>query len=308
MNIAVLLPCYNEAASIADVVKAFRDVLPMAIVYVYDNNSTDTTCAEALKAGAIVRTEPLQGKGHVVRRMFSDIEADIYIMADGDGTYHTVDAPEMISCLQRNHLDMVVGARVAQEQQAYPLGHAFGNRLFNWIVALLFGNRFQDIFSGYRVFSRRFVKSFPALSHGFDIETELSIHSLELNLPTREVPSAYGKRQEGSLSKLRTLTDGWRISKRILFLLTQIKPLFLFCTVAALLMGITTFLSYPIITHYLETGLVPRLPTAVLVTGLTILSLMSLVCGLILNNVSHARREMKRLFYLSIPAQHFEGV
>jgi len=301
-RIAVLLPCYNEGVAIASVVQDFRKALPTAAIYVYDNNSQDNTIAEAKKAGAIVRREPLQGKGHVVRRMFSDVEADVYVMADGDGTYNTQDADLMVTLLKERQLDMVIGARVAKEQGAYRFGHALGNRLFNCVVAFLFGNRFQDIFSGFRVFSRRFVKSFPALSHGFDIETELSIHSLELNLPIHEIPSVYGERPAGSASKLRTITDGFRILSRIFFLLMQVKPLFLFGTVACALVIAALILGYPLVTNFLSTGLVPRLPTAILATGLMILGFLSLACGFILNNVSYGRREVKRLAYLTIPA------
>jgi len=301
-RIAVLLPCYNEGIAIATVVQDFRKILPTATVYVYDNNSQDNTVEEAKKAGAIVRHEPLQGKGHVVRRMFSDIEADIYIMADGDGTYNAPDAASMAALLKEKQLDMVIGARIAKEQSAYRFGHALGNRLFNSVVAFLFGDRFQDIFSGFRVFSRRFVKSFPALSHGFDIETELSVHSLELNLPIEEVPSSYGERPAGSTSKLRTITDGLRILRRISFLLMQVKPLLLFGTIACVLMITALTLGYPLVSNFLTTGLVPRLPTAILATGLMTLGFLSLACGLILNNVSYGRREAKRLAYLMIPA------
>ncbi|MEI8295897.1 MAG: glycosyltransferase [Alphaproteobacteria bacterium] len=303
-RIAVLLPCYNEGVAIAAVVHDFRKNLPGAAIYVYDNNSQDNTIAEAKKAGAIVREEPLQGKGHVVRRMFSDVEADVYVMADGDGTYNAADADLMITLLKTKQLDMVIGARVAKEQGAYRFGHALGNRLFNGVVACLFGDRFQDIFSGFRVFSRRFVKSFPALSHGFDIETELSVHSLELNLPVHEVPSVYGERPAGSTSKLRTVVDGIRILKRIFFLLMHVKPLLLFGTVACAAVVAALVLGYPLVSEFITTGLVPRLPTAILATGLMILGFLSLTCGLILNSVSYGRREAKRLAYLMIPALH----
>jgi glycosyltransferase involved in cell wall biosynthesis len=301
-RIAVLLPCYNEGVAIAAVVHDFRQALPTATIYVYDNNSQDNTVTEAKKAGAIVRQEPLQGKGHVVRRMFSDVEADVYIMADGDGTYNAADAGVMVTLLKERQLDMVIGARVASAQGAYRFGHALGNRLFNGVVACLFGDRFQDIFSGFRVFSRRFVKSFPALSHGFDIETELSVHSLELNLPIHEIPSVYGERPAGSTSKLRTISDGFRILRRISFLLVQVKPLLLFGTVACASVITALVLGYPLVADFLTTGFVPRLPTAILATGLMILGFLSLACGLILNNVSYGRREAKRLAYLMIPA------
>lgn len=298
-RIAVILPCYNEGLTIAKVVHDFRTALPTATIYVYDNNSQDNTVEEAQKAGAIVREETLQGKGHVVRRMFADVDADVYVMADGDDTYHAADAPQMIDLLLQKNLDMVNGARAANADGSYPIGHAFGNRLFNVMVSILFGNRFKDIFSGYRIFSRRFVKSFPALAQGFDIETELTVHSLELNLPTTEISTPYGERPVGSTSKLRTFTDGFKISWRILFLLMQVKPLALFSLTGLFIMILSLVSGYPVVKEYIATGLVPRLPTAVLSTGLMILGWLSLACGLILNNVSYGRRETKRLFYLN---------
>ena len=304
-RIAVLIPCYNEAATVATVIAAFMAALPAATVYVYDNNSKDHTRALAAAAGAIVRSEPLQGKGNVVRRMFADIEADIYVLVDGDGTYDAASAAHMVHLLVENSLDMVNGARVATTDLAYRPGHAFGNRLLTGTVAVIFGDRVRDMLSGYRVLSRRFVKSFPALAAGFETETELTVHALELRLPIAEVDTPYRDRPQGSQSKLRTFRDGFRILKTIMLLVKEERPLQFFSGAAAGLALSSVALAAPLFTEYLETGLVPRIPTAVLVTGLMILAFMSFVAGLILDTVTHGRREMRRLHYLGLRGPTF---
>ena len=302
-RIAVLLPCYNEEAAIAQTIAGFRAALPGAVIYVYDNNSSDGTRAVAAAAGAIVRTERMQGKGNVVRRMFADVEADIYVMADGDATYDASAAPTLIAKLLDEQLDMVVGARRSEvEAEAYRRGHVLGNRLFTALLSNLFGRSFSDIFSGYRVFSRRFAKSFPALSAGFETETEISVHALELAMPVGEVVTAYGARPEGSVSKLSTYRDGWRIMKTILHLYRIERPVLFFGSLAFLLAGIAVILAVPLAVTYVETGLVPRFPTAILVTGLMILAALSFFAGLILDTVVRGRREVRRLHYLSFPA------
>jgi glycosyltransferase involved in cell wall biosynthesis len=302
LHIAVLLPCYNEEAAIVQTVAGFRAALPGAAIYVYDNNSSDRTVEMAANAGALVRTERMQGKGHVVRRMFADVEADIYVMADGDATYDAAAAPELISKLLNEQLDMVVGARRSEVEEAYRLGHRFGNRLFTGILARLFGRSFTDIFSGYRVFSRRFVKSFPALSRGFETETEISVHALELDLPVGEVMTAYGARLEGSESKLSTWRDGFRIARTILHLFRIERPVLFYGCIGVFLAALAVVLAVPLAVTYLETGLVPRIPTAILVTGLMILASLCFFTGLILDTVVRGRRETRRLHYLSLPA------
>lgn len=301
-RIAVLLPCYNEEAAIAQVVRDFRAALPQATVYVYDNASSDRTGEVAAAAGAVVVQEPLRGKGNVVRRMFADVEADIYVLADGDDTYDAAAAPGLIEILCRDQLDMVNAARSHASQEAYRRGHRFGNRLFTQLVTSLFGKNFNDILSGYRVFSRRFVKSFPALAQGFEIETELTVHALELRMPVREVMTAYKQRAEGSESKLSTFRDGFRILRTIGRLAKQERPLVFFSAGGGILALSSLVLAFPLLLTYLETGLVPRFPTAILASGLMILAFLSLACGLILDTVSHGRREMKRLHYLTLPA------
>lgn len=300
-EIAVLIPCRNEAATIARVVEDFRNALPEATVYVYDNASTDGTAQAAARAGAVVRFEPLPGKGNVVRRMFADVEADVYVMADGDDTYEAAAARRLVDALLTRQLDMVNGARRASCTEAYRPGHRFGNRLLTGLVGAVFGRRFDDMLSGYRVFSRRYVKSFPALAAGFEIETELTVHALELRMPTAEVVTAYGERPEGSTSKLRTLHDGVRILRAIATLVKEERPLQFFTLIFLGLSVAATALSVPLVAVYLETGLVPRLPTAVLVTGMMLLAFLSLLCGLILQTVTLGRREMKRMRYLEIP-------
>lgn len=300
LTVAVILPCYNEEAAIATVVNDFRQALPEAKIYVYDNNSKDRTAAVAADAGAIVRTETLQGKGNVVRRMFADIDADIYLMCDGDITYDAASAPALINKLINENLDMVVGCRVDKEVAAYRAGHRFGNALFTGFVANLFGNRFSDILSGYRAFSRRYVKSFPALSNGFEIETELTVHALQLRMPIGEIDTPYGARVEGSTSKLSTYRDGIRIMVMIMKLFKNERPLAFFCLIFALFAITSIGLSIPLILTYVETGLVPRLPTAVLAASTMLLGFLAMTCGLILDTVTHGRREIKRLAYLTV--------
>lgn len=300
-RVAVLLPCYNEAAAIAQTVADFRAALPEATIYVYDNNSTDATVEVAKAAGAVVRTERMQGKGNVVRRMFADIDADIYIMADGDATYEAAAAPGLISLLVDDQLDMVVGARKSEVEAAYRRGHRLGNAMLTGMLAWLFGRTFTDILSGYRVFSRRFVKSFPVLSAGFEIETEISVHALELRMPVAERVTAYAARPEGSESKLSTYRDGWRILMTILTLFRIEKPLAFFGLIGGLLALIAVGISIPLFITYFETGLVPRLPTAVLAMGMMLLAFLNGFCGLILDTVVRGRREMRRLAYLAYP-------
>ena len=301
-SIAVLIPCYNEEAAIGRVVRDFRAVLPDAVIYVYDNNSRDKTTAVAAEAGAIVRHESLQGKGNVVRRMFADIEADVYVMVDGDDTYHAASAPALIQKLLADQLDMVNAARVTQVEAAYRPGHRFGNLMLTGLVSFFFGKRTADMLSGFRVFSRRFVKSFPTLTAGFEIETELTVHALELRMPITEVATPYKDRPPGSVSKLSTFKDGFRILFMIGRLVKEERPLEFFSIAAAALTLIAVILAVPIVVTFLETGLVPRLPTAVLSTGLMILAFLAFACGLILETVTRGRREMKRIAYLSHPA------
>ena len=301
-TIAVLIPCYNEEVAIQNTVAGFRAALPNAQIFVYDNNSKDQTIERAREAGAIVRREPLQGKGNVVRRMFSDVEADIYLMTDGDTTYDPSAARPMIDLLIRENLDMVVGKRVHRETAAYRAGHVLGNRLMTGFLARLFSVRFTDIFSGYRVFSRRFVKSFPALSAGFETETELTVHALTLDLPVAEIETTYFARPEGSASKLNTYRDGFRILRVMLVLFKNERP-FRFFGIGALLLALVSLgFATPVFITYLETGLVPRFPTAILSASLMLLAFLSLVCGLVLDTVTRGRRELKRLAYLQIPA------
>jgi glycosyltransferase involved in cell wall biosynthesis len=302
MRIAVLVPCFNEEAAVASVVSAFRKALPTAQIYVYDNNSKDRTAEVARAAGAEVRSERRQGKGHVVRRMFADIEADVYVLVDGDATYDAPSAPGMIERLVNDHLDMVVGLRVDQEQAAYRRGHRAGNWLLTSFLSSVFGQAFTDILSGYRVFSRRFVKSFPVLSDGFEIETELTVHALELAMPVAEVETPYYARPEGSVSKLNTWSDGFRILGTILRLYRSEKPLRFFTFIGLFLALVAIGLAIPLAVTYLEEGVVPRLPTAILSTGLMIVAVLSVSSGLVLDTVTRGRREMKLLNYLSHPA------
>jgi glycosyltransferase involved in cell wall biosynthesis len=299
MRIAVLVPCFNEEAAIATVVSDFRKALPTATIFVYDNNSSDRTVAVAREAGAEVRSERRQGKGHVVRRMFADIDADIYVLVDGDATYDAASAPRMIEALLSDHLDMVVGFRVDQSVAAYRPGHRTGNWMLTSFLSSVFGQAFKDILSGYRVFSRRFVKSFPVLSDGFEIETELSVHALELALPVTEIETPYFARPEGSFSKLNTWRDGFRILGTILKLYRSEKPLRFFGVIGIFLALVSIGLAIPVLITFFEQGIVPRLPTAVLSMGLMIVAILSVSSGLVLDTVTRGRREMKLLAYLS---------
>ncbi|MCU6453483.1 glycosyltransferase family 2 protein [Sphingomonas sp. A2-49] len=301
-TIAVLLPCYNEAAAIAQTVAGFRAALPGAAVYVYDNNSTDDTIAVARAAGAVVRTERIQGKGNVVRRMFADIDADVYVMADGDATYDAASAPALVARLLDEQCDMIVGSRISQAQESYRRGHRFGNAVLTGMLARLFGRSFTDILSGYRVFSRRFVKSFPSLSSGFEIETEISVHALELKMPCAEVETPYYARPEGSASKLSTYGDGFRILGTIVTLYRIERPLLFFGAIGMLFAAVAVALGIPLALTYVQTHLVPRFPTAVLITGLMIIAALCVFAGLILDTVVRGRREVRRLAYLAQPA------
>lgn len=300
-DIAVLIPCLNEAATIGKVVRDFRTTLPHAVVFVYDNGSTDRTAEIARASGAVVRAAPLRGKGNVVRRMFADIEADVFVLVDGDDTYDAQDAPAMVQALLEGSMDMMNGARRATGQEAYRRGHRFGNRVLTGLVTGLFGDRVTDLLSGYRVFSRRFVKSFPALTAGFEIETELSVHALQLRMPVGEMPTGYGERPRGSASKLSTYRDGWRILRTIIMLVKEEKPFAFFSSLALLLALTALGLGVPVVVHYLQTGLVPRFPTAILAASIALLSFMSFQCGLILDTVSRGRAEAKWLAYLAVP-------
>ena len=302
MKIAVLLPCYNEETAIVQTVAGFRAALPDAMIYVYDNNSSDRTVDVARAAGAVVRTERMQGKGNVVRRMFADIDADVYVMADGDATYEAAAAPALVARLVDEKLDMVVGARKSEIDDAYRRGHRIGNKMLTGMLTQVFGRSFTDILSGYRVFSRRFVKSFPVLSAGFEIEAEISVHALELKMPTAEVVTAYAARPEGSVSKLSTYSDGWRILRTIAMLARFERPLAFFGFAGLVFAMMAIFLSIPLVMTYLQTGQVPRFPTAILATGLMILAFLNFFAGLILDTVVRGRREVRRLAYLQYPA------
>lgn len=297
--IAVLIPCFNEAVAIGRVIDDFRGALPDARIYVFDNNSTDDTVSVAARHGAEVRSEVRQGKGNVVRRMFADIEADLYVLVDGDGTYDAASAPGLVAHLLGNQLDMVIGSRVAEGELAYRPGHVMGNRMLTTLTARLFGHRLQDMLSGYRVFSRRFVKTFPALSRGFETETELTVHALALRMPFAEIATPYRSRPEGSASKLNTWRDGFRILFAIFMLVKEERPLPFFSALGTLFCLVSLALGYPVVTEWLQTGLVPRIPTAILATGLMLLGFLSYASGLILDTVTHGRTETKRLAYLA---------
>jgi glycosyltransferase involved in cell wall biosynthesis len=301
LRVAVLVPCYNEALTIADVVRGFRLSLPRAEIYVYDNGSTDETAALAHKAGAIVRREMMQGKGHVIRRMFADVEADVYVLVDGDATYDAAAAPEMMRLLVEDGLDMVSGIRVDDDARAYRPGHRMGNRVLTGMVRQIFGDRIRDVLSGYRVFSRRFVKSFPALATGFETEIEFTVHALELRMPIGEVKTRYGERPSGSCSKLHTIMDGIRILMTLVALVKEERPLRFFLALSLLLLMSGLALGIPVVFEFLNTGLVPRLPTSLLAVGFVILSFLSLLGGLILDSVCLVRRELKRMAYLAVP-------
>lgn len=301
LKIAVLLPCYNEAAAIGRVIADFRRALPQAEIYVYDNNSNDGSKQIAEAAGAIVRLERRQGKGYVMRRMFSDIEADVYVLCDADGTYDAGAAADLIDHLVKEGLDMVIGARRPNSDVAYRRGHEFGNVMLTSLVMWMFGGKFRDMLSGYRIFSNRFVKSFPMMSSGFEIETELTIHALELKMPVMEIETEFSERFEGSESKLNTFSDGFRILGTILGLLKQERPLMLFGVVALFLAVTSVLLAVPLLETYLQTGQVPRFPTAILATGMMLLAYLSLFSGMILDTVTRGRQEAKRLRYLQVP-------
>ncbi len=301
-RVAVIVPCYNEAVAIPKVVADFRAALPDAVIYVYDNNSSDGTAEVARAAGATVRRETLQGKGNVIRRAFADVDADLYVLVDGDDTYEAAAAPRMIETLMREGLDMVNGARVTDIEKAYRPGHRLGNLVLTGMVRTVFGDRISDMLSGYRVFSRRFVKSFPALAGGFETETEFTVHALDLKMPVGEVLTAYKDRPVGSTSKLRTYSDGVRILRTIVVLVKEERPLQFFSFCGLLLTVLAIVIGLPVITEFLRTGLVPRLPTAVLAMGVVLVATLSFACGLILDSVSRGRKEIKRLAYLSIPA------
>lgn len=303
-RVAVLVPCYNEEAAIAQTVAAFREALPDAVVYVYDNNSRDRTTEVARAAGAVVRRERLQGKGHVVRRMFADVEADVYVLVDGDATYDAASAPKMIRQLLDESLDMVTGNRISEEVAAYRRGHRFGNQMLSGLVSWVFGKRIGDMLSGYRVLSRRFVKSFPAMAKGFETETELTVHALELRMPIAEVETPYFSRPEGSQSKLSTYKDGVRILRMVGLLVKEERPLQFFSIVAGVLALIGLAFGTSVIVEFLETGLVPRLPTAVLATGLLLLSFLALSSGIVLDSVALSRREARRFAYLAQRGPH----
>jgi len=301
ISISILVPSYNEEKGIGKVIEGFRRAIPSAEIFVYDNNSSDRTAEEAEKMGAIVRQERRQGKGYVVRRMFADIDSDVYILVDGDNTYDPRIAQTLVEILITNGLDMINCARVSVTETAHRPGHKFGNDLLSGIVKCIFGNQFQDLLSGYRVFSRRFVKSFPVMATGFEIETELTVHALSLEMPSMEIPCNFQNRPDGSESKLHTFSDGFRILLTIANLLRQEKPLAVFSTASFIFFTSSIILGYPLIETYLETGLVPRLPTAILTTGLMLGALWAMACGLILDTVTRGRQEAKRLAYLSIP-------
>lgn len=301
-EIAVLIPCYNEERTIGDVVTRFRAALPGAAIHVYDNNSSDLTALAARAAGAVVHRERRQGKGNVVRRMFADIDADIYVMADGDGTYAPEDAPLLVNTLLTERADMVVGTRRGVTDDAGRRGHAFGNRLFNNLYQFLFGSDFSDIFSGYRAFTRRYVKSFPAVSQGFEIETEMSVHASMLKLPVTEIALDYGRRPEGSESKLSTYRDGARILWMFAMLMKETRPARFFGTLAVVFYLAGIGFMAPVLWEYLLTGLVPRMPTWILAIGMMMLATTMLVAGLVLDSVARGRAEMKRMHYLAYPA------
>lgn len=300
-RVAVLIPCYNEEVAIGSVIADFRAALPSATIYVYDNNSRDRTAEVARAAGAVVGNERLQGKGNVIRRMFADIEADVYVLVDGDATYHAQSAPTMVERLLNERLDMVNGTRVSAIEAAYRPGHRFGNLVLTGIVRTIFGNRITDMLSGYRVFSRRFVKSFPAFSSGFETETEFTVHALELGMPIGEIDTPYRERPPGSQSKLNTVRDGVRILLTIVRLVKEMRPLQFFLISGASLFILAVILAVPLFAEFARTGLVPRFPTAILATGLVGLAFLSFTCGLILDSVSRGRTEIKRLAYLAVP-------
>jgi glycosyltransferase involved in cell wall biosynthesis len=297
-RIAVLVPCFNEATTVAAVVRGFRQALPGARVHVYDNNSTDGTADRARDAGATVHLEGRQGKGHVVRRMLADVDADIYVMVDGDDTYDPESSPAMVERMIAEKLDLINGRRIETHAESYRFGHRWGNQFLSGLISRLFASRFDDVLSGYKVFSRRFAKSFPVLSAGFEIETEIAVHALSLGVSTAEMDTPYRNRPDGSESKLSTYRDGFRILRTIVILFKEEKPLAFFTVVATVLATVSVGLALPVIIEFLNTGLVPRQPTALLATGVMLSALLSFVCGVILESVKRGQREIKRLFYL----------
>lgn len=298
LNVAVLIPCYNEEGAVGNTIEAFYKVLPYSKVFVYDNNSTDRTVEEAVNSSAVVYKEPRQGKGEVVKRMFSDIDADIYVLVDGDDTYDAKAVTKMIECLVTENLDMVIGTR-SVVRDAYPKGHIIGNKIFTGLISLFFNSKLNDVFSGYRVMSKRFVKTVPVLSNGFEIETELTAHALHHRMPIKEVATVYKNRPEGTQSKLKTFSDGFKIMNFIFFLLRDVKPLLFFSMLSIILVSLSLYSGVPVIFDFYQTGLVERLPTAVLASALAIISVVSLFTGLVLDNVSRGRLEYKILNYLS---------
>jgi len=300
-KIAVLIPCLNEENSIGQVIQSFQSACSDAEIYVYDNASTDDTAKVAEECGAFVRHENLRGKGNVVRRMFSDIDASVYVLVDGDDTYDASSVNTMIETLKTNHCDMIIGKRIEQHEDAYRFSHRFGNRFLTNIVRFLFGQQSFDLLSGYRVMSRRFVKSFPAISTGFEIETELTIHALSLNIPMMEIETPYRQRTEDSFSKLNTIRDGARILSIILLLTKEERPFLFFSALGGILFGLSLVLGIPVTIEWLKTGLVPRFPTAILSASIMLLAFLSLTTGLILDSVARGRRENKRLHYLRLP-------
>lgn len=300
-RIAVIIPCFNEAASVAAVVRGFRQSLPSAEIYVFDNGSTDATADVAAAAGAVVRRESLKGKGNVVRRMFADIEADIYVLVDGDDTYDAGASPRMIAQMIADGADLLTARRIHTDAAAYRPGHVLGNRMLTGLTALLFNVHLSDMLSGYRVFSRRFVKSFPFTAEGFAIETELTVHAVRLMMPMAEMDTRYKERPVGSVSKLNTFRDGFRILGTIGYLVREERPLVFFASIALIFAAAATLMGAPVVSEYLRTGLVPRLPTAVLATGMMVIACLSLTCGLILDTVTRGRWEAKRMAYLAIP-------
>lgn len=303
-KIAVLIPCHNESATIVQVIKDFQFHLPSAAIYVYDNNSTDNTADLATMAGVHVKHVAIRGKGYVVRRMFADIDADIYVMVDGDSTYDASYVQKAIHVLRTNMLDMVVCARAPFDNKSFRFGHRLGNKWFVKTVNLLFGHQLNDIFSGYRIFSRRFVKSFPAISQGFEIETEITIHALQLGIPIAEIETPYQERPSGSVSKLKTIQDGFRILRTILLLFIYIRPMAFFGILFLTLAALSLILGLPIVVYFVHHGLVPRMPTALLAASLGLLAFLSLTCGIVLDSVSRARLETKKLWYLLISPIH----
>lgn len=301
INIAILIPCYNEEHAIAKVIKGFQSSLPSATIYVYDNNCTDKTPEIASQAGAIIRCETRQGKGHVVRRMFADIEADVYIMVDGDGTYDATYAPLMVETLLAGPCDMVTAIRDFKYSATYEKTNTYGTKALAFIVNKIFGGEIQDMFSGYRAFSRRFVKSFPMVSTGFEIETELTIHALELQMRTAEIEAPYFDREPGSRSKLRAFRDGFKVLFMIIRFIKEERPVQLFASLGAISALLSIGLGIPLVMTYLNTGLVPRIPTAILSSALMLLGFLGLIIGFILSAVTTARRETKRLSYLKVP-------